>query len=344
MTSVSETSTSAATDTVVAATAKGRMPRLPVLDGWRGLSILIVLLSHMFPLGPNRFGMNVAFGYMGMAIFFTLSGFLITSTLYFHPSVRTFAIRRLCRILPLAWLYTVVALALMHAGWHVWLAQTLFYSNLPPFWLTPLTGHLWSLCIEVQFYAGIGILFLMLKQRGLALLPFLCVAVTMGRIVTLDWASIVTLFRVDEILSGASLAFLFHSRYNEQLKRALAKIPPAAPFLLLLLGSHPSFPMLNYLRPYFAAALVGTTLFHEGSNWNDVLESRFLRYIATVSFALYIWHPLTMYGWFEPADKVLRYERRILSIALTFGIAHLSTFYFENLWINLGKRLTAKKA
>lgn len=344
MTSVTETTPAAATQAVISASGKGRMPRLPVLDGWRGISILVVLFSHMLPLGPNRYGMNLAFGYVGMAIFFTLSGFLITSTLYFHPSVRTFAIRRLCRILPLAWLYTAIALLVVHAGWHVWVAQMLFYSNLPPFWLTPLTGHLWSLCIEVQFYAGVGILFLLLRQRGLALLPLLCIAITLGRILTLDYASIVTLFRVDEILSGASLAFLFHSRYNEQLRRALAKIPPTIPFLLLLLASHPSFPVLNYLRPYFAAALVGTTLFHEGSNWNRVLESNFLRYIATISFALYIWHPLSMYGWFEPADKILRYERRILSIALTFAAAHLSTFYFESIWINLGKRLTAKKA
>jgi peptidoglycan/LPS O-acetylase OafA/YrhL len=71
------------------------MPRLPMLDGWRALSILAVLAAHMLPLGPARLRINVSAGNAGMGLFFALSGFLIASGLAFHPSVRDFAIRRI---------------------------------------------------------------------------------------------------------------------------------------------------------------------------------------------------------------------------------------------------------
>jgi peptidoglycan/LPS O-acetylase OafA/YrhL len=57
------------------------MPRFPALDGWRGISILLVLGGHLFPLGPKSLNMNECIAALGMAIFFTLSGFLITTTL-----------------------------------------------------------------------------------------------------------------------------------------------------------------------------------------------------------------------------------------------------------------------
>ncbi|RZA12642.1 MAG: acyltransferase, partial [Proteobacteria bacterium] len=71
------------TDSSSAAPVKADKPvnRLEILDGWRGLSILFVMASHMLPLGPKVWELNVAAGSIGMSLFFTLSGFLITSTL-----------------------------------------------------------------------------------------------------------------------------------------------------------------------------------------------------------------------------------------------------------------------
>jgi peptidoglycan/LPS O-acetylase OafA/YrhL len=319
------------------------MPRLPMLDGWRGISILAVLLAHMLPLGPKRLQLNDGAGVFGMAIFFTLSGFLITSTLYFHPSVRTFVIRRLCRILPAAWLFMVIVLPFIGASPAMWRADMLFYTNLPPFHLAPVTAHLWSLCVEIQFYLGMALLFLLLRKMGFALLPILCVAITIGRIYTKTPVSIVTIFRVDEILSGATLAWLFHGSFAARLKSLLTRINPAIPLVLLFLSSHPAFPWLEYFRPYFAAITVGTTLFHVGTRWNSVLESRALSYLAAISYALYIWHPLMMHGWFRTGSKLVQYAKRPLAIALSFLVAHLSTFYFERHFIELGKRLTTTR-
>ena len=50
--------------------------RLPVLDGLRAISILLVLAAHMVPVGPSVLGLNYTVGAMGMSLFFALSGFL----------------------------------------------------------------------------------------------------------------------------------------------------------------------------------------------------------------------------------------------------------------------------
>src|SRR5690348_10517936 len=76
--------------------------RIPVLDGWRATSILCVLGAHLVPLGPKPLQLNFVAGAMGMALFFTLSGFLIVQFLAGGMPVRDFLARRLARIIPLS--------------------------------------------------------------------------------------------------------------------------------------------------------------------------------------------------------------------------------------------------
>lgn len=320
-----------------------RMPRLPVLDGWRAISIAAVLMCHMLPLGPSRLRLNVAFGYFGMALFFSLSGFLIASTLFFNPSISNFAIRRILRIVPVAWLFLLLVLPFAGAGAAMWRADLLFYTNLPPYHLMPITGHLWSLCVEVQFYAFIAVFVFLFRSRALAFLPLVCVAVTLNRILTHHTADIDTLYRVDEILSGASLAYFFHSVRYHRLRTLLSRVSPIVPLALLCLASHPSFPAFEHLRAYFAAATVGTTICRRDTGWNRLLESRPLAYLASVSYALYVFHPLTTHGWFDSGSKLAKYSKRPLSLVLSLLMAHLSTFHFEKHWIALGKKLTSRK-
>ena len=111
---------------------------------------------------------------------------------------------------------------------------------------------------------------------------------------------------------------------------------------LLALASHPSSGFVNYLRPYIAAALVGITLFDPPAWIAAVLRGRKLHYIATVSFALYVIHHLFMFTWLLEGDRWIRYLKRPLLFALTFALAHLSTFYYEQRWIEFGKRLSDK--
>lgn len=314
------------------------MPRYPVLDGWRGLSILCVLAAHMLPLGPKSWQLNSAAGVLGMCLFFTLSGFLIASTLIYHSSVRDFLIRRLCRILPLAWTFLLLVLPLEAATPDTYWAHFLFYANLPPIWLTDLTGHFWSLCVELQFYLCIALVIAVLRQRGLLLLPALCLAVTAGRIWQGETVSIVTYYRVDEILAGACLALVYKGWLGDLLPRFLGWVNSYLLLGLLLISCHPASGLANYLRPYLAAALVGSTLYQSQTQLFRWLMARTLTYIAAISYALYVIHPLTTYGWLGSGNGIVKYAKRPLSFLLVFGLAHISTFYYEKHWIAWGKR------
>jgi peptidoglycan/LPS O-acetylase OafA/YrhL len=321
------------------------MPRFPALDGWRAISILLVLSGHLFPLGPKRLELNESVAALGMAIFFTLSGFLITTTLLYRPSISEFLTRRVCRIVPLAWIFTLVALTFAQVPVSYYLAQLFFFSNVPPFWLTEYTGHLWSLCVEMQFYLAIAVIFSIFGRRGLWSIPLFCVAVTAHRIQTQTLISIVTTVRVDEILSGGVLALACNTSHLPWIRKFLAWVNPFALLPLALAASSPFGAALDYGRPYFVASMVGSTLFSSGRREKaSLLEAKWLAYIAAISYALYILHPIVGWGWFGSGSKLVKYAKRIPELAAVFGLAHLSTFYFEDFWIRKGKKWSRRIA
>jgi peptidoglycan/LPS O-acetylase OafA/YrhL len=316
-----------------------KMPHIPVLDGWRGISILLVLLGHLFPLGPKGWQMNAAFAAAGMAVFFCLSGFLITNTLIYRPAVGEFLIRRLCRIVPLSWAFMLIVLLCEHARFKVFLAQMLFVANYPPFFLTPPTAHLWSLCVEVQFYLTVALLYVLFRHRGLYLLPLLCVIVTGIRIATHTEISIVTYARVDEILAGATLALALESSRFTAVKSSLKQRWLILLFIPLAVASaHPLSGPLGYLRPYIVTLMVGQTVLFAQGLVGRVLRSRTLFFLAEISYALYVLHPLVDVGWLNTGPKIVRYIKRMPALAVVFAGAWASTRYYEHWWIAQGKR------
>ena len=320
-----------------------KMPYYSVLDGWRGFSILCVLATHMLPVGLPSWNLNEALGRIGMSIFFTLSGFLITSTLIYHPNLKNFLIRRVLRILPLAWAFLVIALPLVSRSLPDYLAHFLFYENLLPNPFNEVTGHYWSLCLEIQFYLFIALLFAIFRKKGLILLVPLCLFFTGCRIYFAEPSSMITPFRVDEIMVGCILALAIENKLGSALPKFLKKVNPLIPLVLLPFCCHAAFPALNYIRAYVAVTLVGTTLYQEKSWLNQWLKSKILKYCAKTSYALYVIHPLTYHGWLGEGNTLVKYAKRPISFLLTFGFAHLSTFYYERYWIKLAKRLTAPK-
>jgi peptidoglycan/LPS O-acetylase OafA/YrhL len=302
--------------------------RIGMLDGWRAVSILLVLAGHMLPLGPKAWRLNESTATSGMSIFFTLSGFLIAGILIRNPSVPAFLAKRFARILPLAWLVLIVVLGLNSAARNEWLANLFFYANLPPFYLED-TGHFWSLCVEMQFYVSIAFAIAVFGRRGLWVTPVALLAVTAFRIAMGAQTSIVTWLRVDEILAGGVLALTFYAPQGEQFRRWLANVPFYAVLLLFLGSSHPDLGALNYARPYLSALMVGITLARPISGVAPVLSSSAAAYIAKVSYAVYLFHPYSTHGWLGSGIGIEKYLKRPISFALTFALAHASTFYFE---------------
>ncbi len=316
--------------------------RFQVLDGWRGISILWVLAGHLLPLGPKSWQMNGAIAASGMVIFFILSGFLITNILLNKPNITHFIIRRFMRIIPLAWLVMLITLTINASNKALYLPHFLFYANWEPIALTNGTAHLWSLCVEMQFYMIIAFLVACFRSKAFLVLPLLCITVTAYRYYSNVEMAINTYFRVDEILAGSILALLHN--YSTLIKRYISYLNPLYMIPLLIFSAHPESGLLNYFRPYIAMLTIGSTLFKEKSVWwNRWLSHKALLYIASVSYALYVIHGGLVHTWLGEGDKLEKYIKRPLLIAVTFLMAHISTFYYEKYWIKLGKKLTSKR-
>jgi len=159
----------------------GRAPRLgyrPSLDGIRGLSVLAVLAFHaQLPFSSG--------GFLGVAVFFALSGFLITYLLCIEiqnrggVSLRHFYLRRVLRLLPA---FLLLASALMLYAWwqleaperidyfHQVVAAMLYVTNwLIAFDVWPqleVLSHTWSLSIEEQFYSIWPACLILILGRG----------------------------------------------------------------------------------------------------------------------------------------------------------------------------------
>ena len=143
--------------------------RIPELDGLRALAVILVLLVHF---GPYRANGSLLWklesvGWMGVDLFFVLSGFLITGILLEARAkphyYRNFYIRRIFRIFPLY--YTVLAIgSLSYIVWHIGSRHQFvhevwwYFFYIGNFWptftpyLPTFLAPLWSLQIEEQFY------------------------------------------------------------------------------------------------------------------------------------------------------------------------------------------------
>ncbi len=153
--------------------ARVTRPHIPVLDGMRGIAVLCVMVLH-FTLVNAVTGAELVFfevtrvGWVGVDLFFVLSGFLITGILYDAKGgahfFRNFYMRRVLRIFPLYYAFLVFVLILLPmvrpatavpAGTQFWLwtyLSNVMFARVGWEGMPGHTTHLWSLAIEEQFY------------------------------------------------------------------------------------------------------------------------------------------------------------------------------------------------
>ena len=183
----------------------------------------------------------------------------------------------------------------------------------------------------MQFYLMIALVVLVAGRKGLWILWPACLAITFLRINNGAYVSVNTHLRVDEILSGACVATL-HLQHNHIKFGALRAVLFIAA-LLWAVSAHPLAGSLQYLRPYTTAFLLFASLHYGAAYPGTLLASGPLRYIAAISYALYVIHPATAHGWMSEGSKITEYLfKRPISFALTFTLAHISTFYWERRW------------
>lgn len=315
------------------------------LDGVRALSILAVLAAHLLPLGPGWMDLNFSAGLLGMSLFFALSGFLITNFLYQTPDrIAPFFIRRSMRILPLLWVYGFIVAVLIYSRWDSFLAIITFTLNYRDGQILPGLSHLWSICVEFHFYIFIGLVIWAFGRRGFWAVPVVFLAILLLRIDMGATSNIRTHLRVDEIFAGSLAALLWQNRDHGWTRRLYGMIGKGFWLwfaLLLLLSCHKSTGGLMYFRPFFGFLVLTALLDHPEGQLRRFLRWNVFTYIAGISYALYIWHPLFRLGWLgEQGSKVFFYlVKRPIAIFLTFVIAHISTNTLERYFMNLGRRI-----
>jgi len=319
---------------------------LPVLDGLRGLAVSLVLAFHFFSLN---------FGWLGVDLFFILSGFLITGILIDskeHPSYfKNFYAKRTLRIFPLYYLALSAVILLIafkgpdlnlnnyqyflnHSGWFFSYLQNWLWSfdNWPP---DKLIDHLWSLAIEEQFYLFWPLLVYFVPTRNLIYVAVSMIVIAIiSRYVTYyagysatPVQYVNTICRMDSLSIGACIAILIRTRPER-----LVYLVKMVCYVVVPLTVYMCFDAQSYKYNHYHYSTIGYTLFDlicgvvllvSFTDWlpiyNKFLSSSVMRWLGKYSYGLYVYH------WI------------IYSFALQFVKPYLKTnFTFMPIWLSYG--------
>lgn len=304
----------------------------PEIDGLRTLAVLSVLIYHAkFAFGS---GTLLSGGFLGVDIFFVISGFLITSLIIKEQkqtgsfSISNFYERRARRLLPalfvvmlvtlpIAWLYLIPLQFIDFSKSQI--SSLLFASNF--YWDQSLQEygaesslykpflHTWSLAVEEQFYIIFPLILIAihrwLKNYALTLL-------SVGFVISLlfsEWmtgqdssSSFYMLpSRFWELLAGSLLAYYFHKHPQKQQHAFLKQSMPILGLLLITYSIF--FTQYNDNHPGFITLtiIIGTILIIWFSSERNpvtlLLASKAFVSIGLISYSLYLWHyPVFAFG------------------------------------------------
>jgi peptidoglycan/LPS O-acetylase OafA/YrhL len=335
------------------------------------------------------------YGSYGVELFFVLSGFLITGILYDAHNkshyFRNFFMRRLLRIFPLyygvlALLFFVAPLITVLRGqtldylidrqaW-AWLYAVNVYIAKNGEWTFSYLDHFWSLAVEEHFYLFWPLVVFLLARRPRTLIAVslgvsLCamLARLTGSLMGLSWWTtyVLTPFRLDGLALGAFLALIVRQAGGlEGLVRALPRVLIVAGALLIVtflwtaLASREGLELVLPVRAsliliLLACLLVWTLVAPERSVISRFFSSRFMVFLGTYSYGLYVYHHFISYylisnrtdldlaRWLGSHEAAVALQTT-LGASASLALAYLSYELFEKRFLGL-KRLfqTAKE-
>lgn len=319
----------------------------PSIDGLRGIAISLVLLFHIWPK-------YFSFGYVGVDIFFVLSGYLITQIIYTKLELNTFSLKefyrnRIRRIFPA--LIVVVSITILigylflfpieleQLGKHI-KSSAFFYENFRligevGYWdesasLKPLL-HFWSLAIEEQFYVFWPLILILLYKTRLNIvltLSILFLILFLIPLVTEFDKFYHTLSRAWELALGG-LVFIISYKYKnifELLNKYKIFIYLAFFISIIISYNNTSFSTYKTFVIVFFSALLILSLSHDKSK--TIFSNSILVSIGLISFPLYLWHYILI-SFTHIFGFEINVNIGLILISLSIFLSYLTYRYIE---------------
>lgn len=359
------------------------LPRLPGIQALRGVAIMLVLIQHCAMALPEA---QAAVGslslWAGVDLFFAISGFVISRSLLAGGAAdridramwRAFWIRRLLRLLPAAWAWLAISVALsfiLTAFGHLQpavelrgaIAGAFGYANL--FWanchaggaaagcgLPQLTGIYWSLSLEEQFYALLATVLLVVRLR--ALVRVALAGVFMLNALPFHAFDLRWFLRIDALVLGVAVHALGRSTASLRVAAIIRVRGLAAPVTLALYMGIVCAQLISARYPIGIIAFSAAGLVWMAScdnrdaartGWLSALfgwlgERAYSIYLCHVPILLVSYEILWRAGGPAPLPAPWLAAAGLGSFGLIVFIGTLSHRYLEQPGIQWGQRLT----
>ena len=328
----------------------------PDIDGLRAVAVIVVLLFHA--------GLGLRGGFVGVDVFFVVSGFLITRLILKEQADDTFRVsqfwvRRVRRIVPAAMFVTLttllvgyvvlfpidyVSLAKTAIAQQFMLSNVYFYRNTGYFSglaeLQPLL-HTWSLAVEEQFYLVYPLILVFLGRfskkiivAGLSAIAIVSFLYNL-REVRVDQTAAFFLLpsRAWELLLGGLLCFVpVPAKPDRRLVETVGWMGILGIlFAAWFYNPWTPFPYLAALLPCLGAAMVIWANSVQTTSLGRLLSSKPLVYVGLISYSLYLWHwPLLSFARYMNAGALPALSVRLAALAASFVLAAVSLRFIES--------------
>lgn len=281
----------------------------PEIDGLRAIAVIGVILFHA---GFKLFSA----GFLGVDVFFVITGFLITRILISEKregclSITKFYERRMRRILPALYFVlagsTIISILIMLPSQlkefgqslvaSVWFLSNFYFWIKANYWaqssdLIPLL-HLWSLGIEEQFYILFPLLIVFADEKNIKKIIIGLIFLSIGSMIYMQYnreesaAFFLLPFRAWELASGSLAAIIYDSKLQAK------NLKTSGTSLILLLSSFIMFdkntnPIILYSIPVIST--IGILIGNDNLSISKILKNSYLVYIGTISYGLYLYH------------------------------------------------------
>jgi peptidoglycan/LPS O-acetylase OafA/YrhL len=315
------------------------LERVDYLDGWRGVAILLVLLSHFFNV------VEVDLGRMGVDVFFVLSGMLMSNILFIKRTpLSIFYKRRISRVLPVFIVFlsliSLVSLVFNISSEHFNYFYNLFFIRAyypvePGIFNSGLPlGHLWSLNVEEHVYVLLSLITLVSFYRNRICLILLALGggaiflqvlyVKFPQLTSEDYS-----FRT-EVAASFLLISAGYFLVKERVEKFVPSWLPVVTFFIALI-CYSTFPLHWSAQWLIAPILLAFTVNHLNSLsplFKRLLCLPVLRLIGIWSFSIYLWQQ-PLYYWGTKGGDAFYLAGPVLFI-LSIILGAMSFYLIEN--------------